>query len=328
MTPALTANGYIIDRGVASFGLLRDSTAWAGDGAALRERLAEDGYVFLRKLLDVGAVRRVQELIGAELSRRGVLDEATDRQAHVFPARAGVNLYEVVTGLDEIELRALTRHPALLSVFARIFDEDARPFDYCCPRIAAPGTCEFPHADWVYMCRGTPKLLTAWIPLMDVPLVRGPLMILEGSHRENRLTREYLRMDADRLGVLDGLRVKHGRLVRGGRYSRRPDKTREEFGTRWLSADYEMGDVIIFSTRGLHATLDNRTAGFRASVDVRFQPASEPMDPRFSGQNPVAHAHRDRSILDVYPRLKRALARVRASIRARKLWSAAADKAY
>jgi ectoine hydroxylase-related dioxygenase (phytanoyl-CoA dioxygenase family) len=174
------------------------------------------------------------------------------------------------------------------------------------------------------MCRGTTNVLTAWMPLMDVPLTLGPLMILEGSHRDNVFTRSYLRMDADRLGLFEGVRIKHGRPVRGGRYSRRPDRTREELGTRWLSADYETGDVVIFSTRGLHATLDNRTGGFRASLDVRFQPASEPMDPRFRGPKPLAHADRDRSVFDVYPHLKRGLARVCAAARALRPSSAAA----
>lgn len=317
MAQALTSNGYVIDRGPATFGLLRDSTAHAADGPVLRGRLAEDGYVFLRKLLDLSVVRAVQDLIGAELSRLGVLDKACEHDAHLFPARPGADLYQVVRGLSERELRALTRQPALLAVFARIFGEKAKPLDYSWPRIAGPGRCELPHCDWVYMCRGTTNLLSAWIPLVNVPLALGPLMILESSHHDSPLTRSYLRMDADRLGILNGVRVQHGTLVRGGTYSKRPDRTREEFGTRWLSAGFEMGDVVIFSTQCLHATLDNGTTNFRASVDVRFQPAREATDPRFDGPDPVAHSQCDWSIFDVYVQLKDALSGLRNAARAR-----------
>ena len=72
----------------------------------------------------------------------------------------------------------------------------------------------------------------------------------------------------------------------------------EEFGTRWLSTDYRLGDVIIFSTRGLHATLDNRSKGFRVSIDVRFQPARDVTDPRFEGPYPIAHGACDTNIFD------------------------------
>ncbi|HEX7080144.1 MAG TPA: phytanoyl-CoA dioxygenase family protein [Gammaproteobacteria bacterium] len=316
MTPALTSNGYVVDHGPSTFGSLRDSTPHAADGPELRERLAQDGYVFLRGLLDVSVLRRVQKLVGAELSRLGVLDAAGDRGAHMFPARRGACLYRVLDGLSKIELRALTRQPALVEVFTRIFGEDVRPLDYHWPRVAGPGRAELPHCDWIYMCRGTTNLLSAWMPLMDMPLTLGPLMILENSHRDNLLTRSYLKMDADRLGIFDAVRVKHGMLLRGGTYSKRPDRTREEFGTRWLSADFAMGDVVIFSTRCLHATLDNRTGGFRASIDVRFQPAREAADPRFDGPHPIAHTERDWSIFDLYTRLKRTLSRFRAEARA------------
>jgi hypothetical protein len=84
---------------------------------------------------------------------------------------------------------------------------------------------------------------------------------------------------------------------------------REQFGTRWLSTDYRMGDVVIFSTRGLHATLDNRSRGFRLSIDVRFQPEAEVTDPRFAGANPVAHRERERCVFDHVEELKQAARR-------------------
>jgi len=130
-------------------------------------------------------------------------------------------------------------------------------------------------------------------------------MVLENSHRANVFTERYLNLDADRLGFFGGLRIKHVQLVVGGRYSRRPDKVQEEFATRWLSEDFKIGDVLIFGPELLHAILDDQTSEFRLSVDTRFQPASEPMEPRFVGSRPEVHSRQEKSIFDYYTQLKR-----------------------
>jgi ectoine hydroxylase-related dioxygenase (phytanoyl-CoA dioxygenase family) len=294
----LTSNGRVIDQNPTKFGRLRESSEHAADGRVLRDRLSEDGYVFLRDVLDKQVLLQVQQIIADELLRLDAIDPDGDRAAHPFPARPGLSLYKVVHDISQDERRALTRQPALHAIFHAIFGEEAKALDVSWPRIAGPGRSELPHSDWVYMRRGTPRLYTAWIPLMDLPLSHGPLMVLENSHRDNPHTRRYLRMDADTLGYFDGARFKHGAWVHSGRYSRRPDRVQAEFGTRWLSTDYRLGDVIIFSTHGLHATLDNRSKGFRISIDVRFQPARDLTDPRFEGPHPIAHGARETNIFD------------------------------
>jgi hypothetical protein len=292
----LTSNGRVIDEHPTKFGRLRESSEHVADGAALRERLSADGYVFLRDVLDKQLLLQVQEVIADELHRLDAIDPYGDRSAHLFPARPGLSLYKVADNISQEERHALTRQPALHAIFHAIFGEEAKSLDYSWPRIAGPGRSEQPHCDWVFMRRGTPRLYTAWIPLMDLPLSHGPLMVLENSHHDNPHTRRYLCMDADRLGYFDAARFKHGAFVHGGCYSRRPDRVCKEFGTRWLSTDYRLGDVIIFSTRALHATLDNRSKGFRISIDARFQPAGDATDPRFVGPHPIAHSARDTNI--------------------------------
>jgi hypothetical protein len=305
----LTSNGRVINTDPTKFGRLRESSEYARDGAVLRERLSEDGYVLLREVLDKQVLLDMQAVIADELHRPDAIDPDGDRSALLFPARPRLSLYKVLDDISQEERRALTSQPALQAIFHAIFGEEAKPLDYTWPRIAGPGRSERPHSDWVYMRRGTSRLYTAWIPLMDLPLSHGPLMILENSHHDNPQTRRYLRMDTDKLGYFDAARFKHGALVWGGRYSRRPDRVREEEGTRWLSTDYRLGDVIIFSTRGLHATLDNRSKGFRASIDVRFQPARDVTDPRFEGPHPIVHGARDANIFDHAIRVRDGLRR-------------------
>jgi ectoine hydroxylase-related dioxygenase (phytanoyl-CoA dioxygenase family) len=39
------------------------------------------------------------------------------------------------------------------------------------------------HCDRVFLGRGSLALLTAWLPLGDVPTERGSLLVVRGSHR-------------------------------------------------------------------------------------------------------------------------------------------------
>ena len=303
----LKSSGFEIDRSPEKFGKLLESSAYLEDAATLRARMAEHGYLFFRGLLDKAVLNRLREHIAEELERAGVLDSARRNASEHLPARRGVNLYTVMPWLDRATVHAVAQQQSLIDLFSNLFGERVRALDYSWPRAVGPGRSEATHADWVYMCRGTPRICSTWIPLMDVPLSKGPLMILEGSHFDNKHTRKYLALDADELGLLEGLRLKHGHFVRGGRYSWRPHCVRDDFGTRWLSEDFRLGDAVVFSTRTLHATLENQTDSFRVSIDLRFQPASEPADPRFIGPNPVGHALRPPSLFDAASYIRRTI---------------------
>jgi hypothetical protein len=306
LSSILTANRRLIDGRPEAFGRLADSCDELGHPAALRRRLNEEGYLYLSRFIEPEFLGGIRKLIIDELHRKGLLDESSDETSP--RARRGVDFYGVLQELgSHEEIRQIARLDSLVTLFSQLFTEPARGMDFVWPRAAGPGRGEVPHCDWVYVSRGTRRLLTVWIPLIDVPLARGPIMILEDSHRANAHTERYLNLDADRLGFLGGARIKHGQLLFGGRYSRRPDKVQEEFGTRWLTENFKVGDVLIFGPELLHATLDNQSNAFRLSIDTRFQPASEPMDPRFVGARPEVHFRQEKSIFDHYTQLKRRL---------------------
>jgi hypothetical protein len=59
-------------------------------------------------------------------------------------------------------------------------------------------------------------------------------------------------------------------------------------GTRLLTADFRAGDVIVFGMYLAHGSLDNHSPidRVRLSCDVRWQPASLPVDDRYFGDDP------------------------------------------
>jgi hypothetical protein len=257
----------------------------------------------LKGFFDIDQILNVRQTVLENLAQMGVLDSnfAID-EARVKP---GLNLDQVQPQLGEIPVvRSLIHGRALLDFFSSLLGDQSRAFDHIFVRTNRPTKSTPPHCDIVYMANGTHNLYTTWIPLGDVPRHHGSLMILEGSHNLEKLNK-YRAMDIDEDNNWKKLRFKHGSLYRGVHYSKNARKVQQEFGLRWLTADYSAGDVIIFHTHLLHATLDNNSDRIRLSVDGRFQLADELMDNRYVGPTPILHKSPRPSILrKIFQRFK------------------------
>src|SRR3954447_12420178 len=90
--PRLTAFKHEVDTGPDKFGELRRSDALIGDAPALRERMQEDGYLFLPGLLDREEVQAARQSIMAMLAEEGVLEPGT-------PPEEGIAAREPVRGV-------------------------------------------------------------------------------------------------------------------------------------------------------------------------------------------------------------------------------------
>jgi len=191
-------------------------------------------------------------------------------------------------------LRRALHGPELAALADRLFAAPARPFDFVWLRAMLAGRASPLHFDHVYMNRGTPRVVTTWVPLGDVPVADGPLAVVEGSHRFADLTESFRGHDVDR----DPSRPGHVAESTSAFLAAR--------GARLLTADFRAGDICLFGMFTLHGSVDNAsadnasagnvsagepaTAGrVRLSCDLRWQPACEPMDERWSGPDPIGH---------------------------------------
>ncbi len=294
--PHLTANHLDIDLSPDKFGFFESSAHLLNDPAALRERMAAEGYLFMPGILDRDEVLRARRVCVERLVERGLLDlqhdpmdcvAAPDANVAFMPelARDNAPLMRVLYGGDG----------AMMRLFEALVGGPALHFDFTWFRAVAPGKGTQPHMDVVYMGRGTKRLYTAWTPIGDVPLEQGGLMVLERSHRHERLNKGYGSKDVDTFCVnrrapgytrMGG----GGNIQAGGVLSKDAVKLRERLGGRWLTAqDYRAGDVLVFSVFLVHASLDNHSDRIRLSSDSRYQSAAEPADHRWMGPNPIAH---------------------------------------
>lgn len=258
---------------------LRDSNDILDDATALRARLAQDGYLLIRELRPRSAVLDIRREILTSLEQNGALAPGTDLMDGVVRPGAGHETTSV-RGKDDLRrtpaFQRFVRMPEVTGFFEHLLGGPAGTFDFQWLRIAGHGAASAVHADIVFMGRGTRNLYTCWTPLGDVSLDMGPVVLLPGSHRIDRVKQTYGQCDVDR------------DLIEGW-ISKDPIEMVNLFGGRWSTTGFRAGDVLIFGMYLLHASLTNTSNRYRISVDARYQLASEPFDERWVGANPVTH---------------------------------------
>ncbi|HEX8834788.1 MAG TPA: phytanoyl-CoA dioxygenase family protein [Abditibacteriaceae bacterium] len=292
--PQLSSCGQELDTSPEAFGELRDSSDVAHDFNALRERMAEDGYLYVPGYLNRAEVLEARHHIVTRLAADGHIDTSHPIMDAVATPGTGVNFEPHLANNNEALMKVLYDGP-MMEFYAGFLGEEVLHFDFTWLRAVAPGAGTPAHLDVVYMGRGTKNLFTAWTTLGDTPLDLGGLMILENSHRQERIKNGYGTKDVDafcenRVGSDYTGMGGGGNISHGGWLSKNPRKLRENLGGRWLTApEFRAGDLLTFSMFTIHASLDNKSDRIRISSDSRYQRASEPADERWIGPNPIGH---------------------------------------
>jgi hypothetical protein len=287
----LTNMGIEIDTDLEVFGELRRSDDIAGDGPAMRERMEEDGYLYLPGCLDREEVLQVRREALEQLEAMGNLDPDYPVMDGVCRRDAKLDFSPELVAKSPSIQRVLYSGP-MMEIMERFFGEAVRHFDYTWFRTMSKGAATPPHCDIVYMGRGTQQLYTAWVPYGEVPLELGGLMVLEGSHKVTPvMCANYLKKDVDSYCTNrpQSKTPKPNNWLFDGALSKRPDLLRAKLGGRWLTTHYQPGDFIMFGMGMVHAGMDNHTHRLRLSSDSRYQKAGDPADERWIGENPPGH---------------------------------------
>ena len=316
--PALRSLGHDLQGDSSSFGFVRDSSALVGQPEALRAELEEQGYLYIPGFFDPELIRAGRRSIFERLAAAGELDPDYDLMEGVIhpekleafkldtaptfkesdgqkrnPDKTAAFRPDLASNSDAI--RRVVFGPEICGFYADLFGESIRHFDFIWCRLMGPGHGTPVHCDWVYMGRGSRRLLTCWIPYVEIPLEVGGLILLEKSHQQSARIANYLAKDVDAYCENNPEQVqavaREGKWSFPGWLSRRADTVAKQFGTRWLTAPrWNVGDFITFRMDMVHGSLDNQSDRVRLSTDTRYQLASEPVDERWVGENPVGHS--------------------------------------
>jgi ectoine hydroxylase-related dioxygenase (phytanoyl-CoA dioxygenase family) len=115
------------------------------------------------------------------------------------------------------------------------------------------------HYDYPFFGQASDKVVTAWVPIGDVPTSEGPLVVVEGSNRFDDLIAAVRTLDIA------------GRPENKAAYDSSAVALAQGRGTRLLTADFHAGDVVLFGMYTAHGSLDNHSPvrRVRLSLDIR-----------------------------------------------------------
>jgi hypothetical protein len=242
---------------------LTDSRARLGDWQALRARIAEDGYVFMRGLLDPAVVTAAGRSGLAHLQAAGWIEPTEDPVAAAprLPVRA-VKMRDAFRDpgyariLADPAFNRIAFTPELQGLMGQIVGPAGFCYPFKLPRIVYPVSV-VPHqpGNYVHKDYGSVQdMFTCWVPLGKVPRTLGGLALKPGSQHTSS--------------------VKHPPL--------------DTLPPGWVTTDYEPGDVLVFHCLTTHAALPNREARMRFSGEYRWQLADQPA-PRRLVLGPQGH---------------------------------------
>jgi ectoine hydroxylase-related dioxygenase (phytanoyl-CoA dioxygenase family) len=285
---ALHANGKTLDPASKRLGRLTPTPADM-PLAALRRRYDEHGYLWLKGFLDPREVMSFRAYVFRHMDGCGLVAPGSD------PA-LGLSSGEPPQRADaDRKLMALVRSAAYESFCAqpglwRFMDEFLVGLSYLHKRkllrYTQPNTETVTpaHYDLIYLRGGTSRIVTAWIPVGDIPVEMGGLVYLEGSHAIGvGMEAAFSRKAAD-LTPEERISAYNRNMTEGGWVSKDLPDMAERFGTRWLVADYEAGDVVLHSPFMIHASTTNvdRQNRIRLSTDIRYQNVEDEIDVRWN----------------------------------------------
>lgn len=261
-------------------GELVDSTTLLRQPTDLRASLAADGYVLLRGVVGPAEVQAAREEVFGRLADVGEIRHPPGEGIATGQSRRK----ELVADLGEFwrdvsqgpALRHASHGPSMREVMSTLIGVPARAHDYIFLRPGRPGQSTRLHYDRPFFSRGSDRIYTAWLALGEVRGDEGPLMIVEGSNQFQ-----------DQIDAMQQVDYQSAQSPTVQVMSDTVEFVKSR-ASRLLTTEFGPGDLVVFDMLTLHGTLDNQSAAgrVRLSCDVRWQPATDPLDARYQGENP------------------------------------------
>ena len=219
-----------------------------------RQEFNENGYLYVKDLLPRRIVQRGRDEIVDYLNSNNA--PLMDNQEWI---RKSISVIKV---LEHQKLKSVTESVLNCSTITM-------PFKWL--RAVETGLNTGLHSDAHYLGHISDNMVTVWIPMMDIPIGMGGMVVAPKSHY-NELWRDV---------QLEYKAREKGNGTTSGWISNDPScinrqlrRVKRELGLRedieWVSSDFKMGDVVVLDMNTMHITGTNTTAGPRISCDTRW----------------------------------------------------------
>lgn len=232
---------------------LTDSTPLIGNADAIRQRYEDEGVLFFRGVIDPALLGWAQEKYREALAGEGLIDLASE--APVWTGKV-TKTWRPCDAIGTAVWHEVVKQPGLNAIMRDVFAAEPVWIPIAAHRSGLPtgplkdGQDLFAgrHQDGFY---NEGMLFTiCWMPIRDVMMERGSFAVAPGTHKRGSLH------DTSREG--NGI-------------------PREAIADdEWRSADFRVGDVLIFNYLTAHTALPNPSDEIRLSLDVRAIPAWAP----------------------------------------------------
>jgi hypothetical protein len=247
-----------------------DSAPLLADPAALRQRAAEDGYLFFKQFLPreeiIGLRAEMLSVVDSfgwrpkgQDAWGGLIDVAAINQVPEEEMRTDIGVstaaYHAVQKLET--LHRLPHHPRLLALYRDLFEQEVLVHARHIARMITAHHSVFPtppHQDFP-LIQGSAHTWTCWFPVGDCPRELGGLTVLKGSQRYGYLPIQPAKGAG---GIAVPLCA---------------------YDTDWVEGDFSAGDILTFPCYTIHRALRCQLKNqIRLSLDVRYQPLNEAVE--------------------------------------------------
>ena len=230
----------------------------AGDHVVeLNQRLEHDGYLFFKRLLNPDRLLELRREMLTIMQEGGWLVTGTDPLDGIADPAARstegdleyTDVYHKVYKLQAFH--EIAHCSEVLDLLGRIRGCEMMPQPQKVARLWFPKYTDHTtpiHQDFVHF-QGSFDTYTCWAPVGDCPTELGPLALVPGSHKVDKVLDHHFSLGAGSLAILE-----------------------EDLGDQWLSNDFEAGDTLIFHSLTAHQALPNLSEDrMRVSLDNRYQ---------------------------------------------------------
>lgn len=257
--------------------------------ADLQEQFAQQGYLWLKGILNRDRVLAFRQRYFEALAHTGLLKSGSDPIEGRY-SFGEVDQQAIRKTQSEIVRWAAYEAFCLSAEIWQFYEKLLGAAVYLHKRKlirhVAPQTkiATGAHYDLVYLRGGTDSVCSSWIPIGDVPVELGGLVYLENSHHLGReMEAEFSRKSAS-LPRAEQISAYNKFMDKSGWLTKDLPALVERADSRWLIADYEAGDMVIHGAYTIHASTNNMSPDgiIRLSTDIRYQRLREEIDVRWN----------------------------------------------
>lgn len=283
----LTSNGFTLSSAPDRRGWLTP-TAADRPMAELREQYREQGYLWLKGVLDRKAILSFRERYFTAMMPTGMVAAGSnpmDGIAADSPHDQALHHKLLMEFVRTAAYEAFCLQPVIWQFYEEFLEGAVYLHKRKIIRSTLPGsTVTTPaHYDLIYLRGGTDTVCSSWIPIGDIPVEMGGLVYLEGSDRVGRQMEAEFAANNGNLTPEERISAYNKNMTEGGWVAKNLAEMADRFATRWLMADYEAGDMVVHSAYMIHAATANMDVSrMRLSTDIRYQRVRDEIDARWT----------------------------------------------